>query len=228
MNTFIVGDIHGCYYTLEKLLKHWQSRDQQLIFVGDYIDRGNFSGRVLKLLWEIQRSYPNVVFLKGNHEYIYVYHNAFHSNNKINSDLEYKWPKYCSHCFGELKNLVKENITTDSLVDFISTLDLSFDSNEFSVSHAGISITDTNVYDESNYEFGILWTRKELKNIGKPQIVGHTPHDLQVPLFNQNSNTYNIDSGCCYGRGLTGIVINNVGELQETYFVKVDSRDLES
>jgi serine/threonine protein phosphatase 1 len=219
MNRLVVGDIHGCYYTLEKLLKHWQPKDQQLVFVGDYIDRGNFSGRVLKLLWEIQKSYPDVVFLKGNHEYIYKFHYT-----KVEQT---NWATLGAGK-ATISDFEKENITAVEAIDFFDSLSLEYHADEFSVSHAGISITDTNVYDEDNYEFGILWTRKELKNIGKPQIIGHTPHDLQIPLFNQNSNTYNIDSGCCYGRGLTGIVINNLGELQENYFVKVDSMDLES
>jgi len=94
------------------------------------------------------------------------------------------------------------------------------------VSHAGIAQTDTDVYAEDNYEFGILWTRKELKNLGKPQIIGHTPHELQTPLINTSSNSYNIDSGCCYGRGLTGIVMSDNGNLLETFYESVDVRDI--
>lgn len=82
------------------------------------------------------------------------------------------------------------------------------------------------MYDEDNFEYGILWNRKELKNIGKLQIIGHTPHELQSPLINTISNSLNIDSGCCYGRGLTGIVMNDNGELLETFFEKVDLRDI--
>jgi len=70
MNTFIIGDVHGCVHRLEKILNHWEPWDQKLVFVGDYIDRGNYSGRVLKLLWEFQKSHPETILLKGNHEYI--------------------------------------------------------------------------------------------------------------------------------------------------------------
>lgn len=94
------------------------------------------------------------------------------------------------------------------------------------ISHTGITNTETDVYNEDNFEYVILWPRKELKNIGKPQIIGHTPHELQKPLINTISNSYNIDSGCCYGRGLTGIVMNENGVLLETFFEKVVDRDI--
>ena len=35
MNTFIIGDIHGCFHTLEKMLTHWEPQDQKLVFVGE-------------------------------------------------------------------------------------------------------------------------------------------------------------------------------------------------
>ena len=94
----------------------------------------------------------------------------------------------------------------------------------YKISHAGIANTETDLYNEDNYDYAILWTRKELKNFGKPQIIGHTPHELQTPLINTVSNSYNIDSGCCYSRWLTGIVMNDNGELLETFFEKVDVR----
>lgn len=217
MNTFLIGDIHGCFYTLEKMLTHWEPRDQKLVFVGDYIDRGNYSGKVLKLLWELQKSHPETVLLKGNHEYIY----NFHYTREPQTD-------WAAEGAGKstILDFEKENISTDQAIDFFETLSLEYDTSGFMVSHAGISITETNVYDEDNYEHGLLWTRKELMNLGKPQVIGHTPHELKSPLINKTSNSFNIDSGCCYGRGLTGIVMNDNGEILETFFEKVDLRDI--
>lgn len=217
MNAFIIGDIHGCFHTLEKMLTHWDPRDQKLVFIGDYIDRGNYSGKVLKLLWELQKSYTETVLLKGNHEYIYKFH--------YTREPQANWA-----CEGAGKPTIKdfalENITSAMAIDFFDTLLLEYDSSGYKVSHAGIANTETDVYNEDNYDYGILWTRKELKNLGKPQIIGHTPHELQAPLLNKFYNSYNIDSGCCYGRGLTGIVMNDNGELLEIFFEKVDFKDI--
>ena len=49
MNYFFVGDIHGCYHTLIKLLKNKNDKDH-LICVGDYIDRWLFPGETIQLL----------------------------------------------------------------------------------------------------------------------------------------------------------------------------------
>jgi len=217
MNTFIIGDIHGCFHTLEKMLTHWEPQDQKLVFVGDYIDRGNHSGKVLKLLWELQKSHPETVLLKGNHEYIY----KFHYTQVPQTD----WATVGAGR-ATILDFERENITTGQAIAFFDSLLLEYDSPGYKVSHAGIVNTETNVYSEDNYEYGILWTRKELKNLGKPQIIGHTPHELKSPLINTVSNSYNIDSGCCYGRGLTGIVMKENGVLLETFFGKVDLRDI--
>ena len=67
---FAVGDIHGCYDRLLALLDRipldW-SRDQ-LVFMGDYIDRGPQSFEVVEHLIGLQELHPDIVFLKGNHE----------------------------------------------------------------------------------------------------------------------------------------------------------------
>ena len=45
MNLFVVGDIHGCYYTWRQLLLHWQPAQERLIQLGDLVDRGKYSPR---------------------------------------------------------------------------------------------------------------------------------------------------------------------------------------
>ena len=180
MNTFIIGDVHGCVHTLEKILTHWEPRDQKLVFVGDFIDRGDYSGRVLKLLWELQKSHPETILLKGNHEYIY----KFYYIREPQTDWATQGAGRAT-----ILDFEKEKITTSQAIAFFDSLLLEYDAPCFRISHAGIAITDTDIYSEDNYEYGILWTRKELRNIGKPQIIGHTPHELQIPLYNQNSNS---------------------------------------
>ena len=68
MRTLAIGDIHGCNTALAQLLLQVQptSKDQ-LIFVGDYIDRGPGSRQVVDSLLELKRT-CSPVFLRGNHE----------------------------------------------------------------------------------------------------------------------------------------------------------------
>ncbi|MES0828490.1 metallophosphoesterase family protein [Ruegeria sp. SCP11] len=59
----VIGDVHGCVSQLEKLLA-LVPQDHRIVLVGDYVDRGEHSAEVLRLISE--RS--DFTCLKGNHE----------------------------------------------------------------------------------------------------------------------------------------------------------------
>ena len=71
--TYAIGDIHGCAELLDQLLEridaHAAGRAKKLVFLGDYIDRGPDSARVIETLRKLQWREPDdVVCLMGNHE----------------------------------------------------------------------------------------------------------------------------------------------------------------
>lgn len=69
-----VGDIHGNLGDLRTILSNYREehlRDGilKMVFLGDYVDRGENQLEVLVTLLELKREYPDSVFLlKGNHE----------------------------------------------------------------------------------------------------------------------------------------------------------------
>ena len=67
---FVVGDIHGCFDKLRALMEKIpiDFKRNQLIFIGDYIDRGSRSLEVVDYLIELKKRLPGTIFLKGNHE----------------------------------------------------------------------------------------------------------------------------------------------------------------
>jgi serine/threonine protein phosphatase 1 len=70
MHCYVIGDIHGCVRELACLIARLPlERQDQLVFLGDYIDRGPDSRGVVSYLLDLQKeSSYDVVFLKGNHE----------------------------------------------------------------------------------------------------------------------------------------------------------------
>ncbi len=74
---YAVGDIHGRVDLLEPLLEkidadqavHGAGTPPPLVFLGDYVDRGDHSAQVLEKLFALARDFPDqVVCLMGNHE----------------------------------------------------------------------------------------------------------------------------------------------------------------
>jgi serine/threonine protein phosphatase 1 len=68
MRTLAIGDIHGCARALDTLLQAARPKvKDQLVFLGDYIDRGPASREVIQFL-EGLRKVCSPIFLRGNHE----------------------------------------------------------------------------------------------------------------------------------------------------------------
>ena len=68
----IVGDIHGQYYDLLKIIEKETGGDPintTYLFLGDYVDRGHFSVEVMALILSLKITHPNsIIMLRGNHE----------------------------------------------------------------------------------------------------------------------------------------------------------------
>ncbi|MDT8976569.1 hypothetical protein RQP50_09980 [Paenibacillus sp. chi10] len=63
----------------------------------------------------------------------------------------------------------------------------------------------------------VLWNRGKLKNIGKMQIIGHTPCESGKAEFDRISSTL-IDTGAYRPVGLTAVKEDQDGEIEEIIF----------
>lgn len=88
---FIIGDIHGCDFTLQALLEKVFVADQnaKLVFLGDYQDRGNCSREVIETLLKLDKE-REVVFLRGNHDDVLDW--LLNGHSKSNDDWTHEHP----------------------------------------------------------------------------------------------------------------------------------------
>ncbi len=62
-----IGDVHGCYDLLAPLLDALLRRDEQIVLLGDYINKGPQSAKTLQLIHQATQT-GRVIALRGNHE----------------------------------------------------------------------------------------------------------------------------------------------------------------
>ncbi len=214
MNLFVIGDVHGCFRTFKTLLENWKPEEEILIQLGDLINRGNHNPQTIKLAREIKEKYPDTsFFLKGNHEYELIEHSKGKTNEKWYNKGGGKKLLWQYH-------IEERDFADDAL--WCSKMPLYWENEHVFVSHAGISKTDK-PFDEDN-EDGVIWNRKPLKNIKKLQLIGHTPLKKFAEYENE-SNSWNLDTGAVYGGRLTGLKLTADGEIIDFFSVVTFATD---
>jgi serine/threonine protein phosphatase 1 len=216
MSLFIIGDVHGCFYTYMKLLDHWEPKTETLIQLGDLVDRGTQAPLTLRLAFEIKKTFKkSVTFLKGNHEEMMIKY--FQNNYKELNWLHNGGKETLAQFEGKKEEL-------NLYVRWVKTLPLYWENNHVFVSHAGVSGIGESFEPDNPY--GVLWNRHPLKNLGKLQVIGHTPRENGQPEYSPESNSWNIDTGAYGGICLTGIKLKNDGTFLETISIPTDPMDL--
>lgn len=214
-----IGDIHGCFYTLEALVNKLRAEypDAEIYCVGDLVDRGKNSFEVVKFLMD-----NKIKFTPGNHDYMFYAYvrepQSIFARAWVYNGNEATLRSYLDHFDSVVKH-----------IEFIHAQPLYFNLEDCFISHAGISerykkylppnlrdnleALDKLIYGEFENETGVLWSREKLLNLGKIQVVGHTKQDSV--RYDTKSNALYIDTGACIGNKLSAAVIHR-NELVET------------
>jgi serine/threonine protein phosphatase 1 len=194
-----IGDIHGCYDLLKELVEYRIKFDpltDELIFLGDYIDRGKDSKRVVEYVGNLQETYPDrVVLLKGNHELLA--YRAFLTNLKNDLFLwEMEGSQYTIESFGGFER------ARVILMPFIRSLRIYYQTADFIFVHGGIPSGET---IETASEEELLWERDIESYTGKTIVVGHTPR-FHVTRF---AHAIAIDTGAFHYSKLSAYDVLN-------------------
>ena len=177
----VIGDVHGCYKTLVALIDKLPHTD--LCFLGDLIDRGNDSKKVVELVKD--GGYKCVL---GNHEDMAL--QATDSSNGYSFD---NWimnggAKAIESYGGEVD---KEHL------EWFASLPYIIEDSNFVMSHSnaavGLKMHDAKTYTIWNRDFHEFFTD------GRVNIFGHTPVD--EPVFKEAYIM--LDTGCVFGYKLT-------------------------
>ncbi|MEJ2284331.1 MAG: metallophosphoesterase family protein [Desulfobacterales bacterium] len=195
---FAIGDIHGCYDQLLELLKKIpvDYKQDTLVFMGDYIDRGPKSVEVVDFLIKLKHRLPGTIFLKGNHEdMLQKYLDGTDRFTYLLNGGQQTLDSYLSRS----THTGAHPIPPDHM-DFFKSLRLVYETDDYIFVHAGLR---PKVPVDSQQTEDMLWIRDKFLysryDFGKPVIFGHTP--LGEPLV--ESNKIGIDTGAVYGNELT-------------------------
>lgn len=208
---FAIGDIHGCFDIFRILLeqKIQLIKNDKVILLGDYIDRGKQSKEVIDYIIDLQAKGFDIVSLLGNHEAMLL--DAFK-----NAELTSKWIQN-----GGSETLRSFGITSlkdieSKYIEFFKGLTYYFAFEEYLFVHAGFNDTDINPFAD---KYSMIWVCKPTYEnpllINKIIIHGHRPIlvDVCKEIVHSNKNVINLDTGCVYsnmtGYGtLTAIELN--------------------
>ncbi|UQZ89326.1 serine/threonine protein phosphatase [Deltaproteobacteria bacterium Smac51] len=201
-----VGDIHGCYSKLKKMLGRLQwspDSGDLLIFLGDYIDRGPQSYDVVETLIELSAS-PRVICLMGNHERMFL---DFISGQTLPSlyanGIAATVRDYCSG----------DHEMSETHLTFLRNLKLYHETEHHIFVHAGLA-PGRPLAEQTPHD--MLWIREKFlqsdHDFGKTIVFGHTP--FREPVV--SPGRIGLDTGAVYGGSLTAVI------LPEERFIYVD------
>lgn len=195
---FVIGDIHGEISKLEKLLINIIEIDvyPELIFIGDYLDKGESARETLDYLIKLKLEH-RCVFLEGNHEYQWL-------NLGIDINLKNYLLNYgglmTMNSFDNIKDVLQmKDVLLDEYKEFFLELVPYWENENYVITHSGIppkyygnQLVDIEKKDLlfNRYDF----IKAEMKYKDKVVIFGHTA--FYEPYY--DGFKIGLDTAACY------------------------------
>jgi len=204
---WVIPDIHGCIRTLEALVETLirPSLQDELYFLGDYIDRGPGAKEVIDYIRALQKDEYQITVLKGNHEEIFLELHAGEmkaGNLFLHHLLNRKRMAWFS--FGgqaTLKSFGTKNLKEipSGYIEWMNGLKYFVTLDNFILVHAGLNFKIADPFEDKH---SMLWVRDyeiKLEKIGNKRIIhGHVPVNLELINLSVKNSFYkfiDLDNG---------------------------------
>ena len=192
----VISDIHGCSKTLLALLKKIKlSKEDDLYFLGDYIDRGPDSSGVLDIVIDLKKEGYKIFPLLGNHEQQAL---------KAESDYDKKsFYFYISRINKSDDLLNKKRKIKKRYRKFMQNLPLYYELDDFFIVHAGFDFSKEKPFEDKDSMLNIRSFKYDKEKAkGKTIIFGHDPTDYDKILkkIKKRKKKIPLDNGCVYNK----------------------------
>lgn len=198
---FAIGDIHGCFDKLQRLILEIKADpvNDTLVFIGDYIDRADGGRDVVDYILKLKKTFQNVICLRGNHESMLLRFLDGVEDDIYLANGGFATLKAYGISRSDAPKVRKKKIPPDHL-KFFKTLLPYYETDQFIFVHAGL-IPGRELNEQSLYD--MQWIRQTFidsdDDFGKQVVFGHT--HFSEPLVEDNK--IGIDTGAVYGGSLT-------------------------
>lgn len=188
---FVVGDIHGCYRTFRKLIdnKIRLNKTDQLFLLGDYIDKGPESRKMLNYIIKLIKKGYLIYPLRGNHEQTLL------DTDKNDSKTILVWLMRRS------PDMLKNGSLRKKHRDFLNSLPYYYELDKFFLVHANFNFKSKNPFTEKE---SMLWKRRfdrDDKFLKKKILVhGHQPENIDNIILSVKNKlkVIGLDNGVNY------------------------------
>jgi serine/threonine protein phosphatase 1 len=193
---FAIGDIHGCFDSLKELVGNeiQLQKNDKLILLGDYIDRGEKSKEVVDFIIELLDDGYDIVPIMGNHEAMLL--DAYENEKNISLWIQNGGNETLnSFEISSLKDMVSK------YTKFFKGLRYYYPFKDFLFVHAGFNDNVLNPFADF---YTMLWKCKESYTnpllVNKTIIHGHNPVSVSKceERVLSKHHVINIDTGCVY------------------------------
>jgi serine/threonine protein phosphatase 1 len=204
---WVIPDIHGYSKTVISLVNDLirPERQDEIYFLGDYIDRGPDSKGVIDFIRSLQQEKYNAIAIKGNHEDVMVelYEAELKTNNrwwhKFSNKKKKAWMamggKSTLNSFG-VQHIID---VPEDYINWMRNLPYYHELDNFVLVHAGLNFKLENPFEDTR---SMMWLRdyeiRPEKIGGKRIIHGHVPVNMELITMSISNRGYkfiDLDNG---------------------------------